>query len=522
MATTFVDRFGNRQAGQLIRAEDWNALAAALDSLQAGLEGSITALRTELQGKITTLQTDVAGVRTAVEATETKVAALATDVHALQGSVGALEAVAKAHYRVNLSASRASYSVGEQAVVTAQLRSLTNEPLTFAGADRPFVDFVTVWGHFQAAPGFAATDAAGARAISVRVDANGLARVLLRDEVGADLDDDAHASMSSALTTQVQGFSLGEAMTKTSTPQEAEQGGLFAIVAGAYDNKTSGVMQYVDNYYAGYGGKVAGGLIHRGGEWRDYRAVVLAFARTDADPLTPDPARGIASIQLLFRDWIEQVISVYTGDLEIKKDIREYRERIGPRFTEEYFSSYRNVTKEIEDLVKDDRGLLGRVRDYQVAYEALEGIAPDKDQAIVDRVRTTVQRAVALQQTVEPAMAMTKVAGGKTALTALADSMHEANVDVTAAVAGVEELGGQVADVQTRVVQAEQTITSLDTRVQGTSRQLESIDAGVEVVTQKVNAVEDLYGDDVRKEFLALKGTVLDVKTIKDHLRLPS
>ena len=180
------------------------------------------------------------------------------------------------------------------------------------------------------------------------------------------------------------------------------------------------------------------------------------------------------------------------------------------------------MTKEIEDLVKDDRGLLGRVRDYQVVYEALEGIAPDKDQAIVDRVRTTVQRAVALQQTVEPAMAMTKVAGEKAALTALADSTHEANVDVTAAVAGVEELGGQVADVQTRVVQAEQTITSLDTRVQGTSRQLESIDAGVEVVTQKVNAVEDLYGDDVRKEFLALKGTVLDVKTIKDHLRLPS
>ena len=239
---------------------------------------------------------------------------------------------------------------------------------------------------------------------------------------------------------------------------------------GAYDNKTSGVMQYVDNYYAGYGGKVAGGLIHRGGEWRDYRAVVLAFARTDADPLTPDPARGIASIQLLFRDWIEAVIPVYTSELEIKKDIRDYRERIGLRFTEEYFSSYRNVTKEIEDIVKDDRGLLGRVRDYQVVHEALDGIAPDKDQAIVDRVRTTVQRAVALQQTVEPAMAMTKVAGEKTALTALADSMHEANVDVIAAVEGVEELGGQFADVQTRVVQAEQTITSLDTRVQGTSR----------------------------------------------------
>ena len=30
------------------------------------------------------------------------------------------------------------------------------------------------------------------------------------------------------------------------------------------------------------------------------------------------------------------------------------------------------MTKEIEDLVKDDRGLLGRVRDYQVVYEALE------------------------------------------------------------------------------------------------------------------------------------------------------
>ena len=155
-------------------------------------------------------------------------------------------------------------------------------------------------------------------------------------------------------------------------------------------------------------------------------------------------------------------------------------------------------------------------------HEALDGIAPDKDQAIVDRVRTTVQRAVALQLTVEPAMATTKVAGGKTALSALADTTHEANVDVIAAATGVSELTGQFEQMATRVGHAEQTITSLDTRVQGTSRQLESIDAGVEVVTQKVNAVEGLYGADVRKDFLELKGTVLDVKAIKDHLQLPS
>jgi uncharacterized coiled-coil protein SlyX len=508
---TFVDRFGGRRPGQLIRAEDWNDLVAALDALQAGLEGAIT-----------TLQTEVAGVRTAVEETETKVGTLTAEVDALQASVGDLDAIAKAHYRVNLSASRTSYAVGDEALVTAQLRSLTNQPLTFPGADRPFVDFVTVWGHFRPAPGFPAAEAAGARAISVRVDANGVARVLLRDDVGAELGDGAHESMSTALKTQVGGVAVGEAIMQASTPQEAQQTGVFGILGGAYDSKTSGLVQYVDHYYAGYGGKVAGGLIKWGGDWEDHRAVVLAFARTDADPLSPDPARGIASIQLTFRDWIGPFVFEYTAPVQIKKDIPEFRERLALRFTEDYFTSYRNVTTEIEDLVKDDRGLLGRVRDYQVVHEALDGVAPGKPQEIVDRVTTTVQRAVALQQTVEPAMATTKVASGKAALTALSDSVHEANVDVTAAVAEMALLGGQVEEVSTRVGKAEQTITSLDTRVQGTSSQLASIDAGVEVVTQKVNAVEDLYGADVRKEFLALKGTVLDVKAIKDHLDLPS
>ena len=511
MATTFASRFGGRRPGQLIRAEDWNDLVDALDELQTGLEGALT-----------TLETEVDGVRAAVEATEAKVGDLTTTVDALQASVGDLDAIAKAHYRVNLSASRASYAVGEEAVVTAQLRSLTNQPLTFPGSDRPLVDFVTVWGHFKPAPGFPASEAAGARAVSVRVDANGVARVLLRDDMGAELGDDAHESMSTALKTQVGGVAAAQAIMQASTPQEAQQTGVFGILGDAYDVKTAGIVQYVDHYYAGYGGKVAGGLIQWGGSWEDHRAVVLAFARTDADPLTPDPARGVASIQLTFRDWIGPFVFEYTAPVQIKKDIPEFRDRLALRFTEEYFSSYRNVTTEIEDLVKDDRGLLGRVRDYQVAYEALDGIAPGKPQAIVDRVTTTVQRAVALQQTVEPAMATTKVADGKAAFSALADSMHEANVDVTAAVAEMGQLGGQFEAVQSRVGKAEQTITSLDTRVQGTSAQLASIDAGVEVVTQKVNAVEGLYGADVRKEFLALKGTVLDVKAIKDHLDLPT
>ena len=508
---TFASRFGGRRSGQLIQAEHWNQLVDALDSLQAGLEASIT-----------TLQGDVEGVRTTVEETEAKVGALAGDVDALQASVGELEAIAKNHYRVNLSASRASYAVGEEALVTAQLRSLSDQPLTFAGSDRPLVDFVTVWGHFLPAPGFPATEAAGARAMAVRVDANGIARVLLRDEVGAELGREAHESMSGALKTQVAGAPLAQAIMQAPTPQQAQASGIFATIGTAYDTKTTGVLQYVDNYFAGYGGKVAGGLIGWGGEWEDHRAVVLAFARADADPLTPDPARGAASIQLTFRDWIGPFVHDYTGPVEIKKDIREYRERLVTRFTDDYFSSYRNVKEEIEILVKDDRGLLGRVRDYQVVHEALDGIAPDKPQALVDRVTNTAQKAVALQQTVEPAMAMTKVAGEKAALSALADSTLEANVDVTAAVAEMSQLGVRVQDVQNRVGQAEQTITSLDTRVQGTSTQLASIDAGVEVVTQKVNAVEDLYGGDVRREFLALKGTVLDVKAIKDHLDLPS
>ena len=50
---TFVDQFGNKSAGELIRAELWNKLMSALDDLATSVNTQLATLESE----VTTLTT---------------------------------------------------------------------------------------------------------------------------------------------------------------------------------------------------------------------------------------------------------------------------------------------------------------------------------------------------------------------------------------------------------------------------------------------------------------------------------
>jgi hypothetical protein len=509
---TFVDQFGGKSAGELIRAELWNNVMAALDTFS------------------TSVDTRFATVDASLETLTGQVTALTGEVGQLQTDLGAVKSVLGQYYKVSLSTTRVSYATGEEATLIAEVRDLQGQPLAFADADRPWIDFVAVWGHLRAADGFQSEtgdSSGGERAVSVRTNGAGVAHALLRAEVGQDLPLEAHADVAATLTAKLPNkLSIAESILQAPTPVDAKNAGAFASVAVEYDHPAAtGVRSFLDAYYIHRApsviGKVAPPIVTQ--RWRDYASVVVAVARADADPTTPDQARGAGSIRVAFRDWVAPWLLLHYFDpIQLAPSIADFRTKLQPHFTADYFDSVTRLKTEVSTLVGDNRGLVGRIRDFQAVHGALDGVSVSQPADLVAKVAQTVQQAVVMQQAFEPVQAGTFAAtGGKLALDALTDSAVRAATDVGAVKAQVASIQTTVNDVSTKVDSAHASLATLDGRVTEASSSLTTISSSVSNVSSQVNKVQQLYPAAVRDQFLSLKGAVLDVQTIKQHLNLP-
>ncbi len=118
--------------------------------------------------------------------------------------------------------------------VIAQVTALDGSDLDLGDPNtRPWVDFVTVWGTLKAAPGFTSRGGAGDQTLSVRVDSEGIAQVLIRSARAEAFAEEEELEVEGFLATRPQ--------------------------AG---NFTSIFNQ----------------------RWREYRATVMAFLKPDATP----------------------------------------------------------------------------------------------------------------------------------------------------------------------------------------------------------------------------------------------
>src|SRR5690349_10298195 len=125
----FVDQFGGKSAGELIRAELWNNVMAALDELAASVDSRFETVTTSLT------------------AIGERVTALSGTVERLETDVGTFEGLLTQYFKVSLSTTRLTFATGEEATIVAEVRDLQGNPIAFAPNDRPWIDFVTVWGH---------------------------------------------------------------------------------------------------------------------------------------------------------------------------------------------------------------------------------------------------------------------------------------------------------------------------------------------------------------------------------------
>ena len=501
----FVDQFGNKSAGELIRAELWNSVMAELDTRFAPIDGALA---------------DLAG----------QVATLSGTVGQLQADLGAFTGLLTQYFKVSLSTTRVMYATGEEVTIVAELRNLRGEPVTFADAERPWVDFVTVWGHLRPAEGFeseSGDSSGGERGISVRTNGAGVAQAHLRAQVGQTLPHEVHADVAAAMTARLpDNRSVAQAILEAPTPVDAKNAGAFAAVAAEYDRPAAkGVRSYLDMYYvdraANVIGKVAPPII--GPRWLDYASIVVALARSDADPTTPDPARGAGSIRVAFRDWIGPWIMLqYLDPVELQPAVVDFRAKLAPHYTADYLDSVARLKNEVGTLVGEERGLVGRIRDLQAVHGALGGVSVGQPAALVEQVTRTVQQAVVLQQAIEPVQAGTFAAtGGNVAIDALTDSSAGAATDVGDVKQQVAAMQAKIDAVGTQVDSTQQSLATLDGRVNQASSTLSSISNSVSSVHEQVTKVQELYPDNVRNQFLQMKGAVLDVQAIKEHLRLP-
>jgi hypothetical protein len=388
-----ADTLGGKTSGELIRASDWNSLIDAIEAIEATLNTRITDLSNSVDARFGVVDTALATLQANVDELSSRV----DDIDAT------VEALRQRFRNVTLETAQTEFVIGELAQITARVTDLDGTPLP-AEAGRPWIDFVAVWGQLKPVAGFESRGGAGDRTISVRVNADGIARVLLRAEHAEGFSDEAEAEVAAALTTIPAGAtrSVKDSILFSSTPMEARESGAFRILSAEYSRTDAlNVRDYADAYYVKNPTLAASKFVpnfhHR---WRDYRATVMAFAKTDSDPRTPDPALGTCSIQVTFRDWIGPWINLDFFEFEEPILIPQYRDRFRGRITPDYKVTLGRWQQDVGEIL-EGKGILGRQKHGKAIKDALNQIEVTNPPSFLFNLTEVVGNGLTFQQATE-------------------------------------------------------------------------------------------------------------------------
>jgi hypothetical protein len=477
-----VDTFAGKVDGELIRTVDWNGLIAAI-------EAQFAALAEDLAGRLD----EVAG----------SVAALDQRVTDLQGQVAPLASLADALRarirRVDLEATRTSFAMGERGEIIARVSDIEGNPLNFRReVDRPWVDFVTVWGALKAAPGFTSRGGASDRTVTVQVNEAGEARVLLRAEAGAALAEEQEREIEAVLATEVSaGMTLASAILTAPTPGSTQLRNAFQVVTQAYERTDTLVMRsYLDTYYIGRPSQVIPPI--QAINWRDHNATVLAFVKPDDSPTTADGAQAVASIRVRFRDWIYPwIVEDYTRPPPII--VEDFRHRFRDLVLRDYTTAIDGIY-DLIDARTNQTGIIGKFRQYNAAMVAVEGLTLENPPVYLKDLKDTVggglvlQQGLILGQATAPspvqgvaagkAVAVAAAQGQKAAETTAAEMRAETRRVLADAESSIESaVTGRVQTLVGQVAQVRQLAETANVQLQDVSAQLQH-KAGIDVVSK--------------------------------------
>ena len=397
-----ASNFGGKVNGELIRSADWNGLIDAI-------EAHFTALETRLGDRLSTLETRA-------DTTDTR-------LDALEARLTPLEALATTyrtrHRRLDLSTSRDSFAVGERAEIVARVTDVQGQPLDLSNAaSRPWVDFVAVWGSLKAAPGFTSRAGTGGKTVSVRVNSDGEARAMLREETGEALAEEQELEVAAVLETTISGISVAQAFLGASTPAASEAAPAYAAISAAYERTDTVVMRnYLDGVYLNNPARSFSPVAPTFTlNWRDEYATVMAFVKPDDLPGTADGAMASGSIRVTFRDWVYPwIVTQYLPTLGAITET--YRGQFIPLIATGFEPAVNGIFDAIEVRVQA-LGILGQQRELAAAQAALASLPtgggqPDYLGSVIGAVSggLTVQQSLVYSQAVAPMMAETTAPG---------------------------------------------------------------------------------------------------------------
>jgi len=502
------DNFGGKGSGQLIRSEDWNGLIAAIeqnlselsDRVDTGL-GQVNDQLGGLSNAVGELQDDLTGFRDSVEE------------------------LTRSYYRLSLVATRQRFAIGELGEIVARVTGLRGEPLELSdAARRPWVDFVTAWGQLKPVRGFVSRGGAGDRAISVRVDAEGIARVQVRAEHADGMAEDVEEEMAESLKTRlVEEKSVARVMLEAATPMEASRSGVFEVIAREYDRPdVHHVRRYLDTYYLWRPPIFGDGFIqpplHR---WRDYRSTILAFVKNDADPTTADPSRGVSSIQITFRDWLGPFLALdYFEKLDDRVKITAELLGSGLVAVKDFDLALAGVKAHVDQTVAG-QGLLARQREYRVLVKAIEQVQVAQPPGFLPVLREAVKDALILQQTLELSQLTTTGLEEQVAVDVFTNAALRADKDTAKIGGDVVHLGDRYAELQERLSVLDNTVRELGQRTQRVDEQAAQITARFTDVDGKVQPLTGLDAAEVNVGLERLQAVLTRVDDLEKEVFRP-
>lgn len=300
-ARALAATLGGKAPGHLITSDNWNALVSVLLEYGGALDG---------------LPERVAALEGAVTVLDARVDAL-DDLPARLQALEDETAPLRENYKLSVSTTQENYLVGQVAELVFRATRLDGTPLA---APMPWLDVVTTWGRLRAVAGFSVRDNAEENALSVQFNAAGEARVQLRSQHAKGLSVSEENSFAGALNAQVGGTgkTVAAVLQASASPQAAETVLAYKTMHASYAGNRV-VKAYADKYVNQLtGGKFTagkvGGVFLPSGEWEFFRATVMAFAKPDSSATTPDPTRGVATVQVNFREWISHWSNDFVDD----------------------------------------------------------------------------------------------------------------------------------------------------------------------------------------------------------------
>ena len=438
-----------KASGQLIKHADWNALIEAV--LTIGMTTS------NHDTRLDQVETDTQTLREELDAAVQRIDDVEEDFNGLREQVAPL----LDQYLVRTRCDRTQYAMGEVCVITAEVTTLTGEPIS----ERPWIDFVASWGRLRQVSGFTSRGGVGDNSLSVRVNSEGIAQVQLRADHTEGFTETEETEVQSSLQTlvEVSNASIAQTILNANSPTEFTAQAAFRALSVEYERNDSNTMRsYLDTYYVRKPEYQIRPLRpNLFSNWRDYRATVMVMAKPDGDPTTADYSRGASSIQITFRDWINYWLNDYV--LDINPGVATILPDLTPIFTRPLaeasidFSDYMAT-----NLV--NKGVIGRMKTFDIFKEAVGRVSTDNN-TMATQFKEQVINAVAVQ--------------GSNDVSQWVYSVNASAAQATPAATALLSVQKQTADI-------DNNINSLSGRVQET----ENISNSISVLEGRMQAAE--------------------------------